>query len=89
MMLKNGRVYTSATQEVVADEVSYAADHEGIDLLELRFSPGYMAGGVEEANGSAANNSTSQEGQREYPSSWDDYMRAILDGCAMGSRGRR
>lgn len=70
--------------------MAYAADHEGIDLLELRFSPGYMAGGIEQGiddfNGG---NCPRQQGHCEYPSSWDDYMQAVLDGCAMGSKGRK
>ena len=58
------RSHQLSAQEVVADEVSYAAltTSKGIDLLELRFSAGYVAGGAEEADKAAGNNSASHEG---------------------------
>ncbi|XP_075263305.1 adenosine deaminase-like [Convolutriloba macropyga] len=61
----------AATREVVKDEVAFAATEEGISHLELRFSPHYMGGGEELLKGRA-----------EYPSSWDDHMQAIIEGCA-------
>lgn len=72
----------AATREVVTDIVSYASEEEGIDLMELRFSPAYMGGGPRDK-------AYSVKGRGEYPTEWDDHMYAVLQGCAVGAAGRR
>eukprot|EP00873_Tetraselmis_striata_P033096 jgi/Tetstr1/453360/TSEL_040350.t1 len=73
----------AATREAVRDQVEHAADVEGIDLLELRWSPAFMSG-LEDTESLQA----SLRGGAEYPPEWDDHMQAIIEGCSQGAAGR-
>lgn len=63
--------------------MEHAADVEGIDLLELRWSPAFMSG-LEDTESLQA----SLRGGAEYPPEWDDHMQAIIEGCSQGAAGR-